>query len=416
MLVDLPRRWRWALGACCALLVAIALLFVMSATRRAEADVAPGVPVVNEAPLLEGVTPVAVAEPSADTVTPEGPARGADEIQVCGGAWVKANPDGSFDQTEFERATQLPAMRARVLTNMQASGSEFARASALLLEMLHTEDQRHIAGALARLAVSTRDAKVYALAFKACATKRPGESACQLLSAEQWARLDPDNAGPWKFVLQEAQSRGDLAARDDALFHIANARRNETGFFSVPAAILDAVPDDDASRLAALILLTDAIGFEAGSSIAGLQAVNAFCREPWLRDTSRAQTCASVAELLVERSDTLLDARIGAALGTRLGWPADRGDRMRAEYTAYTEQVAAASGDGNEFGCTAVEHQIALVRRRVALGEVGAMREWVAASGKRPEDFVLEDRLRQQRWSAAAALAAASAGSAVASD
>ena len=406
MLVDLPRRWRWVLGACCSVVVVIALLFVVFG--RPEAPDA-RVVAAAAAPIVEAATfDVALPEPMlAASATADADAHGTDEVQVCGGAWVKTEADGSLAAAEIERATNAPQTRERIVASLRASGSEFSQASALLLEMLRSEDQQHIADALARRAAGTSDPKVYALAFKVCSDKRAGEGACRLLSAEQWARLDPDNASPWKFILEAASARKDIAAQDDALFHLASARRNETGFFSVAAAVLDAMPDSEATRFATLATVTDAIGFEAATSLSGLQSVITACRDA-SRDASRAQTCSAVAEVLAERSDTFLDAMIGASLGKRMGWPADRIDRRRGEVAAYLAQMSEASTAAvSDFGCAALDREMTLVRRNAALGEVGAMRAWAAASGKQPEDFIREERSRQQRVEQAAAASAA---------
>ena len=52
---------------------------------------------------------------------------------------------------------------------------------------------------------------------------------------------------------------------------------------------------------------------------------------------------------------------------------------------------------GNEFGCRALEREMATLRRHAALGELGVLREWIAKSGKRPEDFEAEGRLRRKQ-------------------
>ena len=61
--------------------------------------------------------------------------------------------------------------------------------------------------ALARLASVSSDPMVYAIASQACQSSPPLESAavaCQLISADQWSRLDPDNGAVWLRVAQAA--------------------------------------------------------------------------------------------------------------------------------------------------------------------------------------------------------------------
>jgi len=84
--------------------------------------------------------------------------------------------------------------------------------------------------ALAKLASSSDDPAVYALAFHAC---NPGgisplEGQCAQLSPMQWARLEPTNAFPWIYVANAAGDKGDIATRDDALYHASQAERGDS--------------------------------------------------------------------------------------------------------------------------------------------------------------------------------------------
>jgi hypothetical protein len=441
MVVDLPRRWRWVMGAGCALVAVIALLFVVFSRPGEPAVVAvtAGAAPVFELPLVDA-PPQSTAAPSA-VESAEG--HGPDEVQLCGGAWVRMDPDGTMNDADFERAAHDPKARERILSSMRASGSEFTRASALVLEMLGGDEAHRAAflydgitckvaacgateealadiarqrDALARLAVGSNDAKVYALAIRVCGDRHANDGACQLLSAEQWARLDPDNAVPWSFMLARAAARGDRAAQDNALFRMASARRNEIGFLAMPALILEATPDDDAGRFAAWMMTMEASNFEGFGALSDGQVSLSVCGAAALQDLNRAQICSGVAELLAERSDTFLARGIGIGIGKRVGWAADRLDRMRGEYTAYlVEQMKREELKReriNAFGCSVVEQDLAMLRRQVLRGEVGALREWIANSGKRPEDFVVEERLRQQQLAREAERAASASAEA----
>ena len=414
MQVDLPRRWRWALGAGCAFVVGLAVLFVVAA-RSVEAprtlDAAAAVPIeetvaMEQAPAVELRAPLAAM---ADV-------RGADEVQVCGGAWVRTLPDGSLDPAAFARAAHLPETIARVRARLSASPDEFARAVALALEMFGIDDEQRsaassdVAGgqatprpntgvatardALARMAAATGSAKVYALAFKACGSGSVRAGACQLISAEQWARLDPTNAMPWQFLL--ASARTDRAALEEALFRIASAQRSDIGYFDAAGAILAAMPDGDDAKLARWAMASAALGIEATVALPPLQVVTAACRGDALRDANRGQTCAGVAESLSERSDTLIGRAIGVAVGRQIGWPAERSDRMRGEYDAYVSSMAPAVEQAEDLGCARVQRDLDSVQRHARLGEIGSLREWVAQSGRTSEEFIREHRARQQ--------------------
>ncbi|MDE2297664.1 MAG: hypothetical protein KGK18_05815, partial [Burkholderiales bacterium] len=196
----------------------------------------------------------------------------ANEIQVCGGAWVRTQADGSIDQDDLTRATDTPDARQRVVAALRAQPVELAHAAVLWLAMRGTREDRRQAmmdsafgcdsaecrdrrqavprlaearDALAQMAVSSTDPGVYALAFRACGVD--GEGACRMLSAEQWARLDPGNAAPWLYVLSAAHRRNDLALQNEALHQIATAQRSDTGFLAVPGLIAAAVPSDASS-------------------------------------------------------------------------------------------------------------------------------------------------------------------------
>jgi len=58
---------------------------------------------------------------------------------------------------------------------------------------------------LAQLAATSDNPDVYALGVYACSLYEPvTDSRCSQLSAEQWARLEPDNAIPWFYVADSA--------------------------------------------------------------------------------------------------------------------------------------------------------------------------------------------------------------------
>ena len=75
---------------------------------------------------------------------------------------------------------------------------------------------------LVRLAVVSQDPLVYVIALEACKGSAEGGAAnCALLSLEQWARLDPDNAQPWLELAAQAQREHDVDAELDAMRHAA---------------------------------------------------------------------------------------------------------------------------------------------------------------------------------------------------
>ena len=161
---------------------------------------------------------------------------------------------------------------------------------------------------LARLAASTRDPLVYALAYQGCnatgLTFHSPQASCQLLSAEQWARLDPDNAVPWlQLAAQAGTGRADEAV-DNALRRAAHATHSE------------AYGVDPAQGL---------------SGLAYLEGVTQQCGSAALADARRAELCGDVAHMLVSHSQAPAELMAGAQLGERLGWPAQRTNSLVRE-------------------------------------------------------------------------------------
>ncbi len=347
---------------------------------------------------------------------------GPDEVQLCNGAWVKSEPDSAASQADFERAIKLPQTRAAILATLNAAPDDMSRLAALVLTTTDRGEAHRLAligvpatcegaecvavaaaeadvaqarEAIARAALTSTDPKVYALALNVC--NRHREGTCEQLSARQWARIDPGNARPWMQVLSEARASKDDAAQAEALYRIANAQREGFGASLLASAVLKAAPaDDDESVEATLTMAMSALGVEMAWA-PNYQALMQLCTADALRDANRAQVCAGVAETLIDRSDSLLSRNIGAALGRRLGWPAERSDLVRAELDAYSDiSNLPLGGPGRESSCARTRYWLGRMARMAALGEVGAMREWIARSGKKPQDLVREERARQR--------------------
>ena len=427
------RRWRWWLAGA-ALGAALMFAWTWPAQDRSVA----GEPAAALRPsLLSSLLEPAPAQqpaPRPEAMLPV-PAHGADEVQLCGGAWFKLQADGTPDRDDLMRAARLPEARQQTIAALRAHPDALSRATGLWLEMMQSSDRKaasltaaagcdtadcpippqlapnvdpEVAGwrnSLARMALSSNDPRVYVLALHACAGGLREAGACQLLSVAQWARLDPDNAAPWFDMLAAATAASDPAAQDEALHHIATARRSDQRVLAMPAAVLAAAPSDEASTQAAVLLVAEAIGFQAAVAVPGYGPVFTLCKGPALLDANRRQTCSAIAETMVERSDTLLERGIGRKIGREVGWPADRFDRIGGEISDYQSHALAAF-DLTSAACAPLWRFLDFVRRNARIGETGALREWVAASGKAPADFIRRERATQaqQRQQAASAV------------
>lgn len=425
MVVDRPRRWRRVLtGALTAAAVGGLWFLVVSRSHEAQP-----LPVRSAAVASTGVTAGSATSVAAVAVTTDPAAQGAEGVEVCGLGWVTKPAEGDLDGRALMDRSGVAQARQRILAKLRSDASEFARATALLLAMtssdgrgwfarigLAPDDHANARDQLARLAAASTDPKVYALAYKACgANANAGVGACQLINAAQWARLDPDNAAPWLFMLWTATTRKDRAAQDEALHRIASAKHERLGYFAAAGAILDATPDDDGAQLAAWMMVTEVIGVEAAVGLPGLTPLVNACKGDALADANRRQTCSAVAEVLTERSDTVFDRRFGTVIGKNSGWPTERHERLAGEYAAYSIATLPTAPSAEDLSCATLRRDTDRVRRAAAVGENAALRDWVAQSGKQPEDFIREERTRQKQarratHEAAASAAAASAG------
>ena len=391
----MPLPWRWLVLLAGAVLLATVLWFTAPGPADPPPGVATGIDATIPRPLAEASSApgfVARAAPVAERP------HGEDEVEVCGLGWVKAQADGSVDPKVLEQVSRATEARARLVANLGADKNELSRAAALWLSMIDAgADAAQIRDALAQAVVSSTDPQAYALAFNVCRSNKRNEGACQLLSASQWARLDPGNATPWLTLLSEAKARKDRAAEDEALYRIGTAQRSDLGFFAVPGLAANAAADDDLSVLAAWSVAVEMIGYASAWSMPSYQHVVAACKGAALNDTNRRQTCSAIADVLTDRSNSFIDRMMGVAIGKQLGRPAGRGEWQSDEYAAYVESLGASSMGRQSMACADLRRGLDHFRRKAALGEIGALREWVARSGKKPDDFAREARARQMQ-------------------
>jgi len=323
--------------------------------------------------------------------------RTADEIQLCGGEWVKTTENGDLDEEALWALDKVRATGLSVLSALSTGPTDFERATALWLLGLKESaesatstpmpscDKEPCAEAqflgdspaiqrLASAASATTDPRAYEIALQAC-SKQANRGNCALLSPRQWVRLDPRNARPWFYLLAEAVERKDKAARDEALYRIATSDRIEDGLSTVPALIIDRAPKDDQALVGTAAVVVAATGMSTAVAVP-YQSVRSACRVDAGTDPNLWQTCLSVAELLA-RSDTLLERFIGIDLGRRLGWPVERTDRLSGEFHRLQRALADMSvkGDFRIGSCGDIRSVLDIVRRRATVGEWAALQE-----------------------------------------
>ncbi len=441
--VDAPvgatlRRWTgWPLWAAIATTAAAVLL--MAETRvDAPASLPPIEPASSLAPLPMPSLPVALPTAAASRDM-EIEAPPPESMQLCGGDWVRTLPDGSLDEAAM---VALPSVRdgmTRIVTRLRSSPDALGKATALLLDLVATasmgaqparddtakceaaclqariEDERRERAnrmePLVRLAIETQDPKVYALAYRMC--PQPIEAgACRLLSAEQWARIDADNAVPWLYLAGQSSERGDHAARDEALFRIGAAEGYRTYWLVATARMIDEAAHEDALLVPAQVLAPGLVGIEVAGASPNLALLTRACRDVTLdSDPNRWQLCSAAAERLAERSDTTIDRMVGIGMARRLGWSDERTDRLLGEVvdSRRAESVYGRAADpriGRD--CVAARRFLTDLASRGHLGEMAALRASLGASAASPSDYPRIGRLERERREASRRAEAAS--------
>lgn len=241
-----------------------------------------------------------------------------DEIEVCGVGRVKVDAAGEPVDAEVMKATVEKTRQValdRVLPVLAGSPDEAVRAAGLLLQ---SGDDRQ-RDALARLAVGTQSPEVYRIALLACRKNRD-DGVCQMLSAEQLARIDPQSLSTWLDVVADAQARGDAAAVDEALYRASRTTRAGASRFA--DLVMNRLPAEMPAFEKALVA-GQITGFQSVDQPA-YQVARQHCSDANVRDSNRQQTCLALAEVFSTQGTTLRDLSLGIEIGRRTGWSALR--------------------------------------------------------------------------------------------
>jgi hypothetical protein len=97
------------------------------------------------------------------------------------------------------------------------------------------------------------------------------------------------------------------------------------------------------------------------------------CSAADVHDANRHQTCAAVAEVLNTKGGTLIEVALGAAIGQRVGWPAERVDAAREERDAIA-QVDQGLQAEDRWSCAALARSMSRLSDLGRHGEMVAMR------------------------------------------
>ena len=311
-------------------------------------------------------------------------------------------------EAEDRRADQagMAAHRAAVAT-LRASADPLRRAAGLYAAMLGLpsevppcEDNKGCAEAirrtggaytpgLAELATQARDgtsAQVYAWALHACGTARYqgwSPAACEGLSAQRWAQFAPQSAWPWLALADEARKAGDLSGEVGAMHRAAQAAQWRSNSGELLHLLLAAQPPDQTPQVrlrseARAVVIDILASFSSQGSLVG---VSRHCSGH--QDANRRQTCAAIADRLLGQADSLVLLAVAIGVAERSGVSAAHVARAKDEAKRLPtlavdwEPVMSASPATACEGMAQVSRYIASM---AALGELGALRERLAAS------------------------------------
>jgi hypothetical protein len=417
------------------LLVALALVLVLAITLPAlfapSPAAPPAAPPVAILPAPHPLSEAAPAEPAAPpahrvarahmAASPTTPKRlAADEAEVCGLGVVRTDDEAPLAQQRIPDDVRALALQ-RLGVAMASSRDERLRAAETLLRArlavdpdalaiaadadaacrrardsgleetarFCIEDQARSQAALleraaaatdqlARLAMLSGDAQIYAFAFETC---NPGgltflgrDGNCQLISAEHWARVAPDDAEPWLQLAEQALARGDASAASAALARAADAKAIGANA-AAPLALATAAMPEGMPMLEQTAVLSIFVGLDVGTAPVRLGVIDTACAEAALGDAARRTVCDGLAHMLVERGRSSATVTAGVQLGERLGWPAERTGAILRDQRAALDAALRFTAAPQSLACDSLQRQRELVLLTGRLGEMGAGRE-----------------------------------------
>jgi hypothetical protein len=228
---------------------------------------------------------------------------------------------------------------------------------------------------LARLAVLSDDPLTVAYAFQACHPRGLSfielSGNCQLVTAEQWARLAPDDAAPWLQLAVQAQGLGDLAARDAALDRAARAA-TLTGSAATLAAQVAAALPEGMPALEQTAVQAELARLDGGAEPARLDAVDPACATTASGDGAHQSLCEALARMLVERARSAAAVNAGVQLGERLGWSGARTSALLQAQRAALDATLRFTAAPQALACDSLQRRREFMLLSARLGELGA--------------------------------------------
>jgi hypothetical protein len=331
------------------------------------------------------VRPV-IVRPSSAAPKPKADVSGT--VEICG---VRVPPGTRDPVAAYQLVGALAQKSAeRWLARLMDSDDLRARAAGLFMDGKISDGStvrpmaEQTRDELVQLATGAGDPAVYAMAMNACNTYSGDASgACQRLSLDQWARMDPDNAVPWLVIAGKARATHDARAEAEAFGKAARAHKSDRYNDSL-LGFAAAEQPADISPLEQWYFAMEAIGIESATGLPEYMAALNHCSIEAMQDSKAKEECNALAELMVAKGTTLVDLGLGMKIGARAGWPTARIDALTQQRKAlsYAAAQSAPTGNGDLWTCRGVDLGIRYVQRRLQLGEVGAATDALERSGE----------------------------------
>lgn len=290
-------------------------------------------------------------------------------------------------QSELIRSTNARQQALGLM--LQSTGAMSSR---------HTDDPAAL-NALARMAATSSDPLVYALALRSCGKFRVNSSDdCLEISERGWAQIDPNNAVPWLDLATEASERHDAAAEAEELHQAAGASYLESDTDSLLAVAEPAMPPG-LTPLEEYYVDVRLLGFQSALPLPYIRATRE-CSSLGDGTADVLKDCSALAELMVASGRTLIDFGLGVQLAERLSWPAQRIVDLRRERSALRMVEMGGPRDlSSPLSCREEVREMERARRWSASGELPALRTELQSSGVSAEDLATQ----YEQWEASAA-------------
>jgi hypothetical protein len=307
------------------------------------------------------------------------PRCGVDQAPRAAGAATEGDQSGAGKPAKPAGPGYLAEM-ARLDTRLRTSVDPFDHAVADWLNVGGVQGSAQAVEALAQRAMTTADARIYALAFRACQpssttadASAPRAGSCAALSVRRWVELDPDNAAPWLFAFSQAVTAGDATGQQEAMTHMASASRFDDRLY-LPAGAVAAHASGEEDMLAADYDLSRQAFQKTVGLFDPIGPLMQACRDKAGGDANRAQECEAIGDLMADHGDSLLLQVFGGALHFQATGDASRRERYRAERAELGKHWSPATGMSE---CQVLRDDLKSIARSAQIGELAAARERV---------------------------------------